>query len=611
MGFNIDNDKVIGIIDHEKGGRSARIKVIGILKKNNKPINLTEKDAEQYFPPKGFIFEPGFFYNFKHQENEIVSFYIDDNEKAESGQDKYRLKVNASEIKNYGLNARRIIGFKRNNLSTDLSLIKVEKDTSDGKFFGITDKYIIGELRLKKGEIEPALHRRITFWDFEEENILSYNGQVKLHHFPNGDSMVLDCMDDKQLFDWFRNALKTIEPDYVSLLDKKAKWRIEIPKLFSEADKQRYEVDRIRFERIKEKFSFLDLSVSDIRDLIEKSDSLREAFINAIETHKEEFKGEYENRIEEYHKGFEEKKELLDKELNIIQNSKKEKVAILNSLEKEIEISIKKIENLNQNKERILADFSIIKDVLSIESNNGKSISKQTNSFILESIEKLDDVTLFPSREEFITELKYQLNKFQLFPNFSERLLYIMSIYKGIFLKDIRLGVAFAEATKNTKYIIQQVEPDWLHFSNFWNNGLGAIWQSAHNHPDILHFLFLEDINLSSPECYARPLFDLINGIRKHIPYGGTPYPENLKILATKASTIESEIGLPLIEQTFEGWGAVGFNGNIYKKEDNEFESLSGFINTELLYRFQPDEFEIENIKSDVKRDFSNLFETE
>lgn len=103
----------------------------------------------------------------------------------------------------------------------------------------------------------------------------------------------------------------------------------------------------------------------------------------------------------------------------------------------------------------------------------------------------------------------------------------------------------------------------------------------------------------------------MINGIRKRIPYGATAYPGNLKILATKATTTEPEIGLPLIEQTFESWGAVGFNSNIYKNEDNEFESLSGFINTESLYRFQPDEFEIENIKLDVKRDFTNLFETE
>src|SRR5680860_201823 len=119
--------------------------------------------------------------------------------------------------------------------------------------------------------------------------------------------MVLDCMDDKQLFDWFRDELRKVEPDYVKLLDKKVRWRTEIPRLFSEADKKRYEVDKVRFERIKEKFSVLDLSISDITTLVEKSDSLQAAFINAIETHKEEYKREYKNQFEEYRIDFEEK----------------------------------------------------------------------------------------------------------------------------------------------------------------------------------------------------------------------------------------------------------------------------------------------------------------
>ena len=246
MEFNIDQNKVIGIIDHVLGGKSARIKAIALLNKSNSPINLTEREAEVYFPPKGYIFEPGFFHNFRFQENEIVSFFIEENEKAEFGQDKYRLKYNASEIKYYGINARKITGFKKNKLTTDLSLVQVDGDSADGKFYGITDKYIIGELRIRNEKIEPALHHRITLWDFEKENILNHNGHLKLHHCPTGESMVLDCMNDKQLFDWFRDELKKIEPDYVSILDSKAKWRTEIPRLFSQADKERYEVDKVR-----------------------------------------------------------------------------------------------------------------------------------------------------------------------------------------------------------------------------------------------------------------------------------------------------------------------------------------------------------------------------
>ena len=115
--------------------------------------------------------------------------------------------------------------------------------------------------------------------------------------------------------------------------------------------------------------------------------------------------------------------------------------------------------------------------------------------------------------------------------------------------------MSYAATTNNAFYIIQQIEPDWLHFSDFWKNGLGAIWKSAHDYPDKLHFLFLEDINMSSPECYARPLLDMITGIRMLIPFGKTQYPGNLKIIATKISTENPEIGLPLIRTNFHGMG--------------------------------------------------------
>lgn len=611
MEFNIDTDKAIGFIERELGVKSARIKVLAILKKNNIPFILSENEAEKYFPPKGYVFEPGFFFNFKHNVNEFVSFYIEENEKAEFGQDKYKLKANASEIKNYGLNARRLTGFNKTKLSTDLSLVQVNGDISDGKFYGITDKYIVGELRINNQKIEPALHHRIKMWDIENENILHYNGNVKLHHSPNGESLVLDCMNDKQLFDWFRDALKKIEPDYVKLLDSKGKWRSEIPMFFSQADDEKYKVDKIRIERIKEKFGLLELSISDIKTLIEKSDSLRDAFNTAIENQKEEWKATYKNEIEDYRKDIERQKKIIQDELILLQNFKSKKEAELVDLKNKIENLSQTIESIKQNKERIIADFSIIKEVLSIDDKQDKSPVKQ-DSFILEKFDIGNESVTYKlanKREQFILGLKYQLSLNSIFPNFATKLLNVLSVYKAVFLKDIRLGLAFASTTHNSDYVIQQVEPDWLHFSDLWNNGLGAIWQSAHENPERLHFLFLEDINLASPECYARPLLDTISGIRKLIPYGKSTFPINLKILATKISTENPEIGLPLIEQTFSGWGAIGFSSDINKKSDENFESFPGIFNTEVLLGFKPDKLEIEMIESDVKIEFKNLFD--
>lgn len=609
MEFDIDKNKVIGIVGHELSGRSTRIRILSVFDSNNKIKTLPEDEIRELFPPKGFIFEPGFFHNYNYKENDIISFFIEELKNIDSeNKDQHRLSTLKKQVNKYGIQARYINGVIIEKRTIDFSNASLKDNNPTGNFYGIIDKLVIGELRFQNEKILPALYHRVKVWDINESSILKCNNSIiTLHEKPQENFSVYDCMDNQQLFEWFREGLKKVEPDYVKLLDHKAKWRNEIPKLFSESNKEKYEVDKTRFKRLEEKIKYLDLSISDIKTLIEKSNSLKRVFNDVLETHKKEWETDYKKQIEEYRKEFDKQKKLLDSELMAIQNSQKEKEAALNSLNKKIESSSKRLESINKNKERILADFSIIKDVLSIESNTGKP-TKLSDSFILEDIKKPDDTTLFSSGENFVTEIKYQLNKHQLCPNFAKRLLDIFAIYKGIFIRDIELGIAFVNATNNARYIIQQVEPDWLHFGDFWNNGLGTIWQSAHKYPEKLHFLILEDINLSSPECYARPLFDIIKGIRNHIPYGKTAFPMNLKILAIKASTTDPEIGLPLIEQTFAGWGAVGFNDKLYEKSDTEYKSSSGIITSDTLSNFQLDEFEIENIKLAVKNEFNNLF---
>ena len=97
------------------------------------------------------------------------------------------------------------------------------------------------------------------------------------------------------------------------------------------------------------------------------------SFNRTIENHKEEFKKGYKAQLEEFKRDFEVKKKLIEEQIVTLDQSRLEKEDVLNSLKNEIESITQKIENLNQNKERILADFSIIKDVLSISDNSQKT----------------------------------------------------------------------------------------------------------------------------------------------------------------------------------------------------------------------------------------------
>jgi hypothetical protein len=112
--------------------------------------------------------------------------------------------------------------------------------------------------------------------------------------------------------------------------------------------------------------------------------------------------------------------------------------------------------------------------------------------------------------------------------------------------------------TNNAKVILQQVEPDWLKYDSLYENGLKLSWESAQANPDIIHFFILEDINLASPECYAKPLNDVIAGIRKTLPGISGTFPPNLWIFGVPL-VVDSgqDFGLPLLKISFKHWGAL------------------------------------------------------
>ena len=101
--------------------------------------------------------------------------------------------------------------------------------------------------------------------------------------------------------------------------------------------------------------------------------------------------------------------------------------------------------------------------------------------------------------------------------------------------------------------------------------------------PCLLVIYFLEDVNLSSPECYAKPLLDVVRVIRKRIPYAESSYPQNLRILMTKASVEDPAIGLPVIQDTFDCVGFYGFGADLTINLDKECEFDNSILTSEFI----------------------------
>lgn len=611
MELDIEKIKVVGIVEPRLTGDYARIRVIGYIDGHKKSMLLAESELKELFPTKGYIFEPYFYNNFNFREFDLISFRIKENEIPRPDGDNYRICTDKNyKPKLFGDRVFEIRDLHLHNSVANFSQTKLkdrDEDYSHG-FFAISGDKIIGKLKIINGRIEPEKGHVIRSWDINECNLFEHKGHHYLIDHPGANYDLIDTMDSKEAFKWFKGKINILNSEVVSYLNNKTNWRNQIPDILTDQDEDENKVDKIRLQRVCANIDNHSLLVEDIKELAKTSENLQKAFLSSIETHKLELRSEYESEIAELEKSNIVEKEKLAQQLSKIEREIDNKNERLNDLNKEIILSLSNIEQIKSNKDRILSDFKIIKDVLgNIKSASIMSIDHE-ESFVVESIKPTIGTIPILRRDKFSARLKYYLNDRFLNSSICGKLITVFSTYKGIFLGDAELGLSFIEAVSNSNYIIQHVEPDWLHFNDLWRNGLDAIWRLSHENPDQLNFLILEDVNMSSPECYMRPLLDCMNGIRKQIPFAKTAFPENLRIIATKISSDEPKIGLPLYQQTFRNWGAIGFADKCSQLIDQNHPPVDGYLDVETFFTFKSDE-PIEDYSDKFKYEFNELFD--
>lgn len=99
------------------------------------------------------------------------------------------------------------------------------------------------------------------------------------------------------------------------------------------------------------------------------------------------------------------------------------------------------------------------------------------------------------------------------------------------------------------------VEPTWLGFGDLWRGGLGVCWERAIRDGSRIELVLLRDFNRALPQCYARPLLDIIAGYCDTLPEPARScWPKTLRLLACPAPSDES---LPLTAEVVRHFAAV------------------------------------------------------
>jgi len=347
----------------------------------------------------------------------------------------------------------------------------------------------------------------------------------------------LDCSTDGQLVDWLKGKIKSF-PDSRPIVEVLNKLRKQL------SEEQFNGIDLIRYSRVRPLLDNLILNFEEL-ETIKKDEAWNDIFNAAFEKYKHEYKDQIEVSFQEHLR--EQERHL--NELNDAVALKEEKISgLLENIENltlEKKSLNEEILHLTTNRQKIIQDLKLQLELTNTKQNHIQfcevlEFSNPSDIYYndtgdVDYMDDLEDIGV-PKVDELNDGVETLRSK------------------KFILGYDINFTLTLIRSIGNAKAYLQQAEGDWLKFEKWYSNGLAAIIDSATSHPKTMYFYVLQDYNIASPECYAKPIIDISRGIRKKVPGADNPWPRNLWIVFIPLEVDIDEFGFEINEETFKSW---------------------------------------------------------
>jgi len=351
----------------------------------------------------------------------------------------------------------------------------------------------------------------------------------------------LDCSTDGQLVDWLKGKIKSF-PDSRPIVEVLNKLRKQL------SEEQFNGIDLIRYSRVRPLLDNLILNFEEL-DTIKKDEAWNDIFNAALEKYKHEYKDQiemsYQTRLQEQEQHL--------TEVNDAVGAKEEEILRLREnidyLTSEKQSLNKEIQHLTTNRQKIVQDLK-----LQLELTN----TKQNHIQFCEILEFSNPNNTYyndTGKDDFVDDLE---NLGVLRADDLRHGVEILRSEKFILGYDINFTLTLIRSIGNATAYLQQAEGDWLKFEKWYSNGLEDIINKAIRHSQTMYFYVLQDCNIASPECYAKPIIDISRGIRKKVPGTDNLWPRNLWIVFIPLEVDIDEFGFEINEEeTFKNWGKL------------------------------------------------------
>ncbi len=580
--------RIIGFIEPVLNSDNARVTVIGYKNPDGDYVAFDKSKAKSIFFPDGKVFAPKFQFDregYNVSPNSFVEFSVRTSLKDASFKGDEYIMDYAGKIMPKSFTPIITIKYQTSLESGFITqdeltscIDKSELKNLNGYFLLRSGNYLYGLFRYDgiSDSIRPVKGKETNTYEIDtniyQEKCVKINQHEyyigNLNSFPFKQVGIIDCMDDRQIGEWFKDQLKACAEAEKLLSIKK-----EVFQNFASKFKETNDViDEIRLERAKGKLDSLEFTFKEIKELLDTNSSLTQVLNDTLKQMKDEYQSSWASSLEASKTALNNEintltnqRDKLKKETETIQEKYSEKEKALDKVfqdkKNKIEAQIKELELMrNEIKSQVPQITKVSFDGIEIEPIEfGKTGSTFT---MLEEEAAYDFSKLLKENLELdnnLVVLKNQLKKDS--PLF---------INRACFIPSVSWAYYYAKAIRNSKLFILHVEHDWLHYKDFMNNGLASVLESCYDNEEINHVLVFDSLNLTQPECGLQPFLDVVSGYSIIIPGIGKPFPKNLKVLATiQDYHEENRIGLSLNSKNYSAWGRVASKGDKLILENN------------------------------------------
>lgn len=571
------------VLDKTHNGLGANCKVYIIEHYNN--IKTIDLDQIKNIFPNGNVFSGKIFNptQTQIQVGDLIEIPLTENPSySEEEKSTYILYNN---IKKIGVKIIDIPISYTNNGYLDIDTIneyyksnQLEMDKL-GKFYLSDSQYLFGPFKIEKSFIIPVIGKSVFKYDFKIDELIDVEDRKYSYILeePKKKVVEIDCMSKIQVLEHLKETLKSFQNINIEVNSIR-----ELKKAVIKNNAGSEGLNAIRLSRADQYLSELELSYEEINKLKSNNESWELIFNKNYQKHKSEFE-------KEFLKDAETSKKLKDKELELLQKEIVEYDKKLTSKKQNVEDVLKEIDQINTKKEDLILSIKLsagIKDSVSkpnLNSEDVKFYQSDENSNL--------ELPIYLDCNDYLVDLiKNKITKSTSKYNFIDS---IYCLQKGNFI--IANNIAFVNTLIKTfgayKIIQQNVEIDWIKYQFIYENGFKVIVESAIENPLIPHFYVLQDINISSFECYAKPIIDIANSVRKNIPGLNVNWPSNLYFIGIPIEVEIEKFGFEMQRETFKNWKVFPLIENFSSTDDFEMNSRMEInsiqINSEVINHFE------------------------